>query len=544
MTDAVKEETESIQKIKIDQIDVDGENHRRRDLDVANLAESIKSAGLRQPVCVFKDGRRYRLVYGFRRLEACKSLGWDVVRAEVIDKIEGEDLHQFRAAENLDRKDLTPVEEAVAVTRIYTEIMSDGDPTRDHAISKVGKKLGKTEAWVRDRVYLLERCTKKVVQMALDDPRITVGHLRELAKVGDDRQQEKLCSQIVHTKKDWRNQKHIESVEVESIESLREQIDRLERSLDRVPWVLSLPIGKLPACMGCPSNTATDETLFGKEHKGEDVGFCMNAACYQKKHAAAERADKNVAAKIERMKKKDASIDMIRRKSPMWAKPERIQRYVKKNVKGCAPKPEKKKASKKLLDAKAEASNQSKSSVDAIKKYKVDYTNWAKACRKALGDKVRENPLACLLLEISRELDLGDEYDFNWSGWFHPVNKTYDFKTKKYAYSIRSEPKPASPKFEATLKRIMDTKIEDFQKIADLAIKHGHGNYGEYFDVNDPPDVLIRAAKTLGVEIPERPAVPDVKKKKAKKKKAKAKKKAKKKAAKVKPSKKRPAKKK
>ncbi|KXB08079.1 hypothetical protein AKJ58_00995 [candidate division MSBL1 archaeon SCGC-AAA385D11] len=54
--------------------------------DIEPLANSIDRVGLLNPITVRKDGSSYRLLAGFRRLEACKSLGWEKIPSQVLEE--------------------------------------------------------------------------------------------------------------------------------------------------------------------------------------------------------------------------------------------------------------------------------------------------------------------------------------------------------------------------------------------------------------------------------------------------------------------------
>src|SRR5574341_145193 len=96
----------------------------RRDFDeteLAELAASIKSAGLLQPVLVREraDGR-YELIAGERRLRACRSLGWTTIPA-VKREVDDRTLLTLALVENLQRDDLSPVDEASGYRRLIDE---------------------------------------------------------------------------------------------------------------------------------------------------------------------------------------------------------------------------------------------------------------------------------------------------------------------------------------------------------------------------------------------------------------------------------------
>jgi len=103
---------ENIKELKISSIErLDNSRIRLDPGDLTELITDIKHRGLLQPIGVLKVKHRFVLRYGERRLEACKLIGWKTIPAIVFDDMH--DLNDFLAdntAENIHRKDLTPVE--------------------------------------------------------------------------------------------------------------------------------------------------------------------------------------------------------------------------------------------------------------------------------------------------------------------------------------------------------------------------------------------------------------------------------------------------
>ena len=96
-------------KIAVDKIKVDKEDRIRLDIgDLAGLRESIMKVGLLNPILV---DEKYLLIAGYRRLAACRELGWREVEARIVP-FEGDLLRELDAevAENIFRKDFTPEE--------------------------------------------------------------------------------------------------------------------------------------------------------------------------------------------------------------------------------------------------------------------------------------------------------------------------------------------------------------------------------------------------------------------------------------------------
>ena len=80
--------------------------------EIKSLADSIQQRGLQQPIKVARRGERFKLVFGDRRYLACQTLGMTKIKAMVVDATD-EEIAIDRAIENIQRIDLSPVEEAL-----------------------------------------------------------------------------------------------------------------------------------------------------------------------------------------------------------------------------------------------------------------------------------------------------------------------------------------------------------------------------------------------------------------------------------------------
>lgn len=107
-------------KIDIERITVDETTRIRQDIgDLASLEESIQQVGLINPVLIDENDA---LVAGFRRLSACRNLGWKEIEVTVV-QLEGDELKMLEAevAENLFRKEFTP-DEILAIQKRREDI--------------------------------------------------------------------------------------------------------------------------------------------------------------------------------------------------------------------------------------------------------------------------------------------------------------------------------------------------------------------------------------------------------------------------------------
>ena len=153
---------------------------------IKELAESIKQNGLLQSITVRDIGNGfYELIAGERRLRAIKSLQYPTTKA-IVKELTEEQMATLALIENIQREELTPIEEAHA----YQELLRINKLTQD----ELAKSLGKTQATVANKLRLL-KLSKKVID-AINTKKITERHGRAMVKL-DPSAQEKLLIQIL-----------------------------------------------------------------------------------------------------------------------------------------------------------------------------------------------------------------------------------------------------------------------------------------------------------------------------------------------------------
>lgn len=142
---------------------------------INELADSIKAVGLLQPISLAKKKDRYEIVFGHRRFLACKQIGIDRILANVLDYTP-EQIAIIRATENLQREDLTPLEEAKIYCRLVVEL--------GMTLDKAGQMTGKSAGVVKRRIDLLRMPEK--AQQALHERKISIAVAEELWRCPDE----------------------------------------------------------------------------------------------------------------------------------------------------------------------------------------------------------------------------------------------------------------------------------------------------------------------------------------------------------------------
>ena len=147
----------------------------RRDFDpaqVQELADSIRSEGLMQPIVVRKAKEGYELIAGERRLRAFKLLGQPTITARILEATDASSA-VLALVENLQRADLNPVDEALG----FASLMRDFSLTQE----AVADRLGKPRATIANSVRLLALETE--IQGYLRKGQLSAGHAKALLGV-------------------------------------------------------------------------------------------------------------------------------------------------------------------------------------------------------------------------------------------------------------------------------------------------------------------------------------------------------------------------
>ena len=157
------------------------------EMELRDLAESIKTQGVIQPVTVRKMGYdKYQLIAGERRLRASQMAGLERIPA-FIRVANDEQMLEMALIENIHRKDLNAIEVAISYQRLIDECSLTQEQLSD--------KLGRNRSTITNYIRLLK--LPPSVQVALRDESITMGHPRALITIDDSGVQEMILKKIV-----------------------------------------------------------------------------------------------------------------------------------------------------------------------------------------------------------------------------------------------------------------------------------------------------------------------------------------------------------
>lgn len=150
------------------------------------LADSIREHGVFQPIIVKKSIKGYEIIAGERRFRASKLAGKTTIPA-IIRNFTDEQMMEIALLENLQREDLTVIEEAAA----YQKMLTNLNLTQD----ELALKVGKSRSHITNIIGLL-RLPESVQRMILNHE-LTMGHARVLSKLSDEQKIREIAEKIV-----------------------------------------------------------------------------------------------------------------------------------------------------------------------------------------------------------------------------------------------------------------------------------------------------------------------------------------------------------
>ncbi|GAA0335669.1 nucleoid occlusion protein [Oceanobacillus oncorhynchi] len=188
-TEKVSYSSDEVIQIDIDKIQANRYQPRTifQEEKIKELAQTIHTHGMIQPIVVRKlDEDSFELIAGERRWRAVQHLGWKQVSA-IIREMSDTETASVALIENLQREELTVIEEAIA----YNKLLELHDLTQE----ALAQRLGKNQSTIANKLRLLK--LPKEVQDALLEKLITERHARALIKLKDEEQQLFLLKEIL-----------------------------------------------------------------------------------------------------------------------------------------------------------------------------------------------------------------------------------------------------------------------------------------------------------------------------------------------------------
>ncbi len=154
---------------------------------IEELSRTIHTHGMIQPIVVREyDSDKFEIIAGERRWRAIKKLGWDTIPA-IVKKMTDTETASVALIENLQREELTPIEEAMA----YGKLLELHNLTQE----ALAQRLGKGQSTIANKLRLLK--LPEEIQQALLEKMITERHARALIPLKNPEQQIKLMKDII-----------------------------------------------------------------------------------------------------------------------------------------------------------------------------------------------------------------------------------------------------------------------------------------------------------------------------------------------------------
>ena len=157
------------------------------DASLADLASSIKQHGIIQPLVLRRKNDKYEIIAGERRFKAAKMAGLVSVPA-VISNLDDNESAEVAIVENIQRKDLTAIEEA----RSYQALLDKGYMTQE----ELARKMGLSQSAISNKLRLLT--LDEAVQEAILAEKISERHARTLLKVPSHEKQRELLNKVIN----------------------------------------------------------------------------------------------------------------------------------------------------------------------------------------------------------------------------------------------------------------------------------------------------------------------------------------------------------
>ncbi|MCI8346392.1 MAG: ParB/RepB/Spo0J family partition protein [Bacilli bacterium] len=221
------------------------------------LAVSIKEHGVIQPIIVRKVNDKYEIIAGERRYKASALAGLTKIPA-IIRELDDKESSKVALLENLQRKNLNPIEEA----KTYQKILEIDEMTQE----ELAKTMGKSQSSVANKLRLLSLSDE--IQQALLQDKISERHARTLLNVKDPREQQELLNEIINTKMTVRQLESKIKKDQPSSESIIQDTTVSSHSLENMNIKDSKPILKQDNYIS--SNPLIPSFLTGEAEQKEE----------------------------------------------------------------------------------------------------------------------------------------------------------------------------------------------------------------------------------------------------------------------------------
>ena len=290
-----------VTNIPIDKISYSPVNKRSfKDLtSIKELAANIEKVGLLHPVVVRlhpdkKSSSVYELVSGERRVRAGIQLKHKFIPS-VVRELSDSEAYEITASENLQREDLTPIEEAESIQTLLT---LGQDP------SEIADRLGKSKQWIVRRSKLINLDKVWIEEFKNPDSAIinwSGAHFELIARYNKKYQME-LYDEMLNY--------HGNDLGSMSAKAFSEHLNKDLLYLNLAPWKLNdeTLLSSVNACLSCNSRSSCAPDLFDTitTKKGVEKDYCLDSNCWSKKLIAYNKL------RIRELKDKHSDLILIK----------------------------------------------------------------------------------------------------------------------------------------------------------------------------------------------------------------------------------------
>ena len=221
--------------------------------ELDDLKSSIKVHGLLQPIVTRPTKHGFEIVAGHRRFSACKSLRWRFIPCKICEFSDKESF-EIQLTENLQRKSMDPIEEAEAYQKYVVDFGWGG-------VTDLGKKIGKSEAYVSHRMKLLKLPVDVQVKVATNN--LSVSHAIELINLSPDIKN-KFVNDIINNKLTIRQirtlKKHLKT-ESSEYGFQKEKKSRKVQIVKKSTLTLKITLSRIDDLIEDAHNTRPDERV-------------------------------------------------------------------------------------------------------------------------------------------------------------------------------------------------------------------------------------------------------------------------------------------
>jgi len=186
--DNLQPNEDQIEKIELQKLVINPFQPRKTfdDEAIEELAQSIKEHGIIQPIVVRKKGKKFEIVVGERRFRAAKLAKLNEIPAIVRDLTEDQ-MMELAILENLQREDLTPIEEAEA----YQSLIEKLNFTQE----ELANRLGKSRPYITNHLRLLQLPDQ--VRELVNNGELSMGHGRTLLGLKNKRRIPEVADKVI-----------------------------------------------------------------------------------------------------------------------------------------------------------------------------------------------------------------------------------------------------------------------------------------------------------------------------------------------------------